>query len=151
MRGTLPLVCKRWKGTIYDAKGSAFFRHITLNYECERQLANGGDWQPGDRQYALSVWAIARWIHKNVERGNIIYPLKFDATSSDRKGEGTVKGVDVFLAIMGEKLQGLGLDGQTGLLDDFNFSSLWAEAAALQSFKQESGPVRPPGGTEDLA
>ena len=21
MRGTLPLVCKRWKGTIYDAKG----------------------------------------------------------------------------------------------------------------------------------
>ena len=61
--------------------GEPLFRHL--------QSSHGGAWQPGDRQYALSVWAIAQWIHKNVESGNIRYPLGFSAYSSDQKGEGT--------------------------------------------------------------
>ena len=57
-----------------------------------------------------------------------------------------MQGLDILLAIMGEKLRGLGIYGQTGLLDDFNFSSLWVipnlQRLSLQdvtiSFDQEA-------------
>ena len=113
MRMLLPLVCKRWMDTIYSAKGNfeyywavafssrnlterehpkgvagctgnSLFRHITLDYSREHCFAFGR-WQPADGRSPPSISAVAQWIHRNIERGNIEYLVHFRATDGFSK------------------------------------------------------------------
>ena len=61
--------------------GSAIYRRIVLDYDREQHFAFG-KWLPDERRLSPSICAVARWIHRNVERENIVYPLSFVACAS---------------------------------------------------------------------
>ncbi|CAL5222866.1 g5292 [Coccomyxa viridis] len=123
LRALIPLVCKRWRSAIYGAKGVYLFRRIVLDYSRERSFAKC----ESRATRRPSLCRVARWIHKNVGNGNITYPCEFQAVHAERvKGTGFREDLATLLAVLGEKLHRLSVDGKTGLLDEFRFCFLWA-------------------------
>ena len=61
------------------------FRLITMDYDAEHGFANLQR-LPGKGLLRPSICAVAQWIQKIVERGNIQYPVHFRATADYYKG-----------------------------------------------------------------
>lgn len=68
---------------VADGAGLAIYRHIVLDYEKELCTAKQRRRQLRGDLLRASENAVATWVHKNIDRGNIKYPCELEATASN--------------------------------------------------------------------